>query len=129
MITVLSPSLQENETSSRDPMGFIAWRPPMNVFRCDGHIAVCVDLAGAEEGSIEVSVKGRHLIIRGNRQPVEPTDEPLHRVLALEIDHGPFERILTLTEAVEASGLMTEQRGGLFWIRLPLAPSPSPVAA
>lgn len=123
MITLLSaPAVRSDEIP--------AWRPPMNVFHCDGHFTVCVDLAGAEPESVDVHVVGRTLYIRGNRQPVEPThDEPFRRVLALEIDHGPFERSVTLPDAVEADRLATEQRGGLFWIRLPLATRRTTAAA
>lgn len=122
-------SLSSSSASGLPVAEMPAWRPPMNVFHGDGHFTVCVDLAGAEAESIDVQIVDQHLVIRGHRQPVEPANETFRRVLAMEIDQGPFERSLALPDAVEIAGLATEQRGGLFWIRLPIAHRPSTAAA
>jgi HSP20 family molecular chaperone IbpA len=41
-------------------------------------------------------------------------------MLALEIDHGPFERIVELPADIEPKGVTAEHREGILWIRLPL---------
>jgi HSP20 family protein len=98
------------------------WQPALNAFRCGAHFVICVELAGVEKTSLDVRAESRRLIIRGTRQIPEPScDEvPAIHVLALEIDHGPFERILELPADVEPESVAAEHRNGLLWIKLPL---------
>jgi HSP20 family molecular chaperone IbpA len=42
------------------------------------------------------------------------------RLLAMEIDYGPFEREVALPAEVEVDQASAEQRNGLLWISLPL---------
>ncbi len=101
---------------------FTHWRPSINAYRCDDCFIICVDLAGVDPQSIKVRAAQRHVSIRGNRPMVQPScDEPQPvQMLALEIDHGPFERTLELAEDVDPEGLHYENRSGLLWIQLPL---------
>jgi HSP20 family protein len=97
------------------------WKPAINAFRCGEVFMVCVELAGVDKDGIEVSAEQRRLTIRGTRQAPEPScNEPTMQVFALEIDHGPFERILDLPADVETARVTAEHRNGLLWIRLPL---------
>ena len=43
-------------------------------------------------------------------------------VLAMEIDHGAFEREIELPLSVERERVTAEQRNGILWIHLPLQP-------
>lgn len=98
-----------------------AWRPAVNVFGCRGQIVVCVELAGVDKKSIQVKVDRRRLILQGYRAAPEPEDcdGPLMQVLALEIDHGYFEREVPLPVNVNPKGVRAEHRNGLLWIHLP----------
>lgn len=99
-----------------------AWQPPVNAFRCETAIHICVDLAGVEKSLVDLRVEPRRVILRGSRQAPEP-HEKLGRavqVLALEIDYGPFERELILPAEVDVEQTTAEQEGGLLWIHLPL---------
>lgn len=100
------------------------WQPPVNAFRCGDRFVVCADLAGVERSAIEVRAEPKRLTIRGQRPLPEPgcDDVPAVQVLALEIDHGPFERVLALPAEVDPEGVTAEHRNGLLWIRLPLRP-------
>ena len=42
------------------------------------------------------------------------------QVLAMEIDHGPFERHINLPLSVDRARVTAEQRNGLLWIHLPV---------
>jgi HSP20 family protein len=97
------------------------WQPAVNAFRCGNAFTICVELAGVDRDAIEVRAETRRLIIRGHRPAAEPAcDDPAMQVLALEIDHGPFERVLELPAEVEPDRVTAETRGGILWIRLPL---------
>jgi len=43
--------------------------------------------------------------------------------LAMEIDHGPFQREIILPVEVDPNRVIAEQRNGLLWIYLPLRPN------
>lgn len=99
------------------------WTPPMNAYRLDDRIEVCVDLAGVDKQSIDVRVEpepGR-LRLRGVRATPEPHrgEGEAIQILTMEIDYGPFERTFALPRAVDPGRITAEQTNGLLWIRLP----------
>jgi HSP20 family molecular chaperone IbpA len=98
-----------------------SWRPCINAYHCSSCIRVCVDLAGVDE--FEVKVLPRRLVIRGHRTPPEPVEPEKKgaRILALEIDYGPFEREILLEPDIDTERVETEQKNGLLWIVLPLS--------
>jgi HSP20 family protein len=98
------------------------WEPAINAYRCEKCVRICVDLAGVERSLIDLTVEPRRVVIRGTRELPEPTDvegRPV-RLLAMEIDYGPFEREVILPAEVEIDKAHAEQRNGLLWISLPL---------
>jgi HSP20 family protein len=98
------------------------WEPTINAYRCEKCIRICVDLAGVERSQIDLTVEPRRALIRGARELPEPTHEEGRavRLLAMEIDYGPFEREVALPAEVEIDQARAEQRNGLLWISLPL---------
>jgi HSP20 family protein len=99
-----------------------AWAPAINAYRCQECIRICVDLAGVERSLIDLTVEPRRVVIRGTRELPEPSRAEGHtvRLLAMEIDYGPFEREIDLPVEVEIDEAHAEQRNGLLWIALPL---------
>lgn len=98
------------------------WRPPVNAYRCREKFVVFVDLAGVPPESIEVHLQPARLVVRGTRPPPEPGcgRAELTQLLALEIDHGTFERVLDLPHEVNPDDVTTEYRDGLFRISVGL---------
>ena len=98
------------------------WRPAINAYRCGDRFIICVDLAGVDKDGMQVLAEPRRLIIRGTRRPPEPDcNQPRPvQVLAMEIDYGPFERVLELSDEVDTEGVNAEHREGLLWVYLPL---------
>ncbi len=86
------------------------WQPAINAFRCQKAVSICVDLAGIDKSLIDLEVEPRRITVRGSREPPEP----------LEIDYGPFERVIELPAEVSAKKVRAEQENGLLWIYLPL---------
>lgn len=99
-----------------------AWEPDINAYSCEQCVRICVDLAGVDKSHIDLTVEPRRVLIRGTRQLPEPTHEEglAVRLLAMEIDYGPFEREVLLPNEVEIDKAHAEQRNGLLWIALPL---------
>jgi HSP20 family protein len=100
-----------------------AWPPAINAYRCRNCVVICVELAGVDRSEIQVHVEPRRLWLRGQRVPPEPREAegPPLQVLAMEIDHGAFEREIVLPVEVDPEQVRAEQREGLLWISLPLA--------
>jgi HSP20 family protein len=105
-----------------------AWHPAINAYRCRDGFVICVDLAGVERSEINLTVEPTRVLIRGQRPAPEPdaTPGPAVQILALEIDHGPFEREVVLPAEVDPEQAQAEQRNGLLWIFLPLRPTECP---
>lgn len=101
------------------------WRPAINAYRCEQSVRICVDLAGVDRSLIDLTVEPRRVVIRGTRELPEPThaEGRALRLLAMEIDYGPFEREVVLPAEVEIDRAQAEQRNGLLWISLPLRQS------
>jgi HSP20 family protein len=98
------------------------WTPAVNVYHVGNRLEVCVELAGVDRQAIEVAVEPGRLTVRGRRhapQPEHAEHEPI-RALAMEIDHGNFERIVSLPDEVEIKNVDAQQVNGLLWVRLPL---------
>jgi HSP20 family protein len=99
------------------------WRPGLNAYRCHSGIVICVELAGVDRSLIDLRVEPRRVWIRGRRAAPEPDEaEQALQILAMEIDHGRFERDLSLPAEVDPERVTAEQRNGLLWIHLPLRP-------
>jgi HSP20 family molecular chaperone IbpA len=100
----------------------LKWQPAINAFPCESGVRICVDLAGVDRSVIDLTVELQRVIVRGEREAPEPTDDERRAVqmLALEIDCGPFEREVALPAPVDVASATAEQRNGLLWIYLPL---------
>ncbi len=100
-----------------------SWHPAINAYCCRDCILICAELAGVDRSEIALTVEPRRVWLRGRRRPPEPreTEGPTSQVLALEIDHGLFERDIVLPVEVDPERVRAEQREGLLWICLPLA--------
>jgi HSP20 family protein len=97
------------------------WQPAINAFRCESSVRICVDLAGVKRSEIDLTVEPRRVVVRGVRQVPEPHGEGRTvRLLALEIDYGPFEREVHLPAEIDVERASAEQQNGLLWIHLPL---------
>ncbi len=100
-----------------------AWEPDINAYSCEHCIRICVDLAGVDRSEIDLMVEPQRVIIRGTRELPEPTREEGRalRLLAMEIDYGPFEREVLFPTEVDVDQAHAEQRNGLLWITLPIS--------
>jgi HSP20 family molecular chaperone IbpA len=95
------------------------WQPPINAFLCEKGVRICVDLAGVDKAGIDLTVEPQRVVVRGSREAPEPTTDHAVRLLALEIDYGPFEREVDLPIVIDVDETHAEQENGLLWISLP----------
>jgi HSP20 family protein len=103
-----------------------AWTPAINAYWERDRITICVELAGVEKKSIHLRVDPREVRLSGRRAVPEPkrSDQPVEEILTLEIDHGPFERVVALPVDVDPRRAEARYHNGLIWIYLPIASTP-----
>jgi HSP20 family protein len=94
----------------------LAWRPPLDVVETDREIVVLVDIAGIEGKDINIVTDGEVLRISGVRKKIGPPGKKqFHN---LEIQVGPFERVVTLPVPVDQEAVSARYADGLLTIRV-----------
>lgn len=99
-----------------------SWAPAINLYELRNQLVICVDLAGVKPGSVEVQVEVGRLMLRGVRTAPQPPLRPrdVVYIVAMEIDHGPFCRTVSLPKQVDHLHIEVHYSQGLLWVRLPL---------
>ena len=94
------------------------WRPSVDVYRGADGITVVAELPGVDEAELKVAVEHDRLRIAGIRRAASagPSAEPLQ----LELEYGPFERVVALPPGADAEHITAEFRAGLLSVHIPL---------
>jgi HSP20 family protein len=79
---------------------------------------IVMELAGVTLEELTIDVQGRVVRIAGRRPPVAQSGRVYQQ---LEIEHGPFERIVELGADVESEAARATYEDGVLEIELPLA--------
>jgi HSP20 family protein len=84
---------------------------------------VHAELAGVDPDEIGLEIEGRELVIAGNRRAPGEAEDRVYQ--QLEIDFGPFRRVIPLGADVVADAAQATYRDGILRVELPLA-APEP---
>jgi HSP20 family protein len=79
---------------------------------------VRAELAGIRASEIELEIRGRELILAGQRRPAEADEERLYQ--QLEVQHGPFRRVIGLGADVDADAAKATYEDGMLTVELPI---------
>jgi HSP20 family protein len=88
---------------------YYASDPPRAVVRAD--------LAGIDPSGVSLEIRGRELILSGHREP-EGGDDRVYQ--QLEIEHGPFRRVVALGADVDPDAADATYTDGILTVELPL---------
>ena len=96
-----------------------AFAPRVDVYYCGepAKAIVKVDLAGVGMEAIQLEVAGRELVISGER-PIQETEGRVYQ--QLEIEAGPFRRVVELTGEPVAEEARATYDDGILRVELPL---------
>lgn len=81
---------------------------------------VRAELAGIEVDEVGLEIRGRQLIIFGHRRPIAAAGRAYQQI---EIEHGPFRRVVELGADVVADEAHATYVDGILEIEIPLARS------
>src|SRR5436305_1756767 len=92
------------------------WTPALDLSETPSELVLVVDLPGVEPSTIDLSLTGNVLSLRGEKGSAEVADGH-GRVRERPV--GSFHRQVTLTEAVDFDKVQAEARNGVLTVRLP----------
>jgi HSP20 family protein len=94
--------------------------PAVDVYYTDDppRAVVRADLAGIDPSEIELQIRGRELVLSGQRRP-ERGEERVYQ--QLEIQHGPFRRVVALGVDVDSDAASASYEDGILTVELPFA--------
>ena len=93
------------------------WQPPMDIYETDHELHIILELAGMEKSQINVAVRGNNLFIHGvRREPFAPAKRNYH---TMEINFGPFERIIYLPDSLEKEKIVAQFKNGFLELVIP----------
>jgi HSP20 family protein len=94
--------------------------PSVDVYYADDppRAVVKADLAGVDIQDVALEIRGRQLLIAGERRPAEAAGRLYQQI---EIEHGPFRRLVELGAEVMADDARASYADGILEIEVPLA--------
>jgi HSP20 family protein len=106
-----------------DPAGLShrgAFSPAVDVYYVadPARAVVRAEIPGVRAAEIELEISGRELIISGHRRPSDAGEERLYQ--QLEIQHGPFRRVVSLGADVDPDAAKASYEDGMLTVELPI---------
>ena len=100
------------------------FRPNVDSYHTDDphQLTVVVELPGVEPESISIVVGERALVISGDRP--RPKIDGVYQ--QLEIEYGPFRRLVRLPEDVDPEGATAKHERGMVTVTLPVSDKAPP---
>jgi HSP20 family protein len=79
---------------------------------------VKAELAGVDPDEVALEIRGRQLVIVGERRPDQDAGRLYQQI---EIEHGPFRRVVELGADVVAEEARASYEDGILEVQVPLA--------
>jgi HSP20 family protein len=95
--------------------------PAVDVYYTDDppRAVVRVALPGVEIEDVALEIRGRQLLIAGERRPAEAQGRLYQQI---EVEHGPFRRVVELGTDVIPEEAKASYDDGMLQVEVPLAP-------
>jgi HSP20 family protein len=78
---------------------------------------VRADLAGIDPNAVQLEISGRELVLSGHRES-ESADDRVYQ--QLEIERGPFRRVISLSAEVDSEAAEATYEDGFLTVELPI---------
>ncbi len=93
------------------------WRPSLEVYETGDALVVCAEIAGMDEGQLDVVIDGELLAIRGERPDPDHSDRRAYH--EARIPYGAFGADVYIPFPVDPERTQAEYRNGFLRIVLP----------
>lgn len=92
------------------------WQPPVDIYGLENGWLVKMDLAGISSQDLDISIKGKKLIVRGQRRDkqVPRKCKPYH----MEIAYNRFEREIELPNVDQGNSIHLDYQLGMLLITI-----------
>ena len=108
-----------------DPHAASAWTPNADVYEGPEGLIVKIELAGVSLDALELRIEEQGLVVSGvRRDPQCGETASGYRFRQMEIEYGPFQRVIPLPYPVDGSRARAACAGGFLEIQLPRSPKP-----
>lgn len=97
--------------------------PPLDIRHDAENVYVVAELPGVPLETLDVSIRGDTLAIKGERKAPEVAEEKFHR---RERPWGHFNRLVSLPDRVEGEKIRAQLKDGILRVTLPKAESAKP---
>lgn len=92
------------------------WTPHVDLVESPEDVLVYVSLPGADPQSVEVTIAGNMLTIKGETPTLHTGDSVT--VHLRQLDHGLFQRSIPMPAPVDAESVTAESQNGVLTVRL-----------
>ncbi len=92
----------------------LGWRPRVDVYEIKDELFIVADLPYIDPDTIETEMNNDHIMIRGVREQAG-FDKKRH-YYKMEIDFGPFERVINLPVRIDTDSIKQCYRNGFYII-------------
>lgn len=104
------------------PHSSTAWSPNADVYESADEVVVKMELAGVPAGSVRIVLENRVLLVEGlRRDPHSGESTAGYRFRQMEIEYGPFRRLIEMPFAVDGEHTQARMQNGILFVRLPRA--------
>lgn len=93
------------------------WRPAVDLYELEAGLLAIAELPGVRQGDFSVIIQDGRLKIAGIRRA--PNVERCKGPLQLEIEYGPFARVLEMPSDIDADAVEAHFRHGLLAVHIP----------
>lgn len=105
--------------------GYVVWRtnpqfvPPTDVIELPDKILVVIEIAGMRPNDFNISLRNRHLVVKGTRERPARSSAAYYQV---EIGYGEFRVEVQLPDSVVRDEISAVYRDGFLHVELPRRP-------
>ncbi len=126
MHRIFEDSFSKGLTDKTISRVYAAFEPNISINQKDNAYIIKVDLPGMDKSSIGIEVKGRELVLSGERKEEENRqDKGFYRQ---ELSYGTFSRSILLPEDAKTNQITSEYKNGVLTITIPREVGTKPVS-
>jgi HSP20 family molecular chaperone IbpA len=103
--------------------GARVYRPATDICETENGVVIAVDMPGAGPDDVDIELEKRVLTIRGRGRQARPEG---YRAIYSEYGEGDYERVFSLSEEIDESGIKAAVRDGVLMLELPKAEPAKP---